>query len=101
MRTQGLKNSFRLDTRKVIQNLKSFDVAVIFVLGCGFMHMIREVVEEAIATGYLTVAAEEKLRRLLKVKYDMEDLNAFMLLQEAAMTGKVKQESRELKETLT
>lgn len=59
------------------------------------MTRIRDVVQKALATGYLTVEAENQLRVLLTTRYDMEDLNAFMNLQEAAMTGKVKQESRE------
>ncbi|MCC5618770.1 hypothetical protein LC605_27520 [Nostoc sp. CHAB 5836] len=59
------------------------------------MTRIRDVVERALATGYLTVEAENQLRQLLTTHYELEDLNAFMTLQEAAMTGKVKQESRE------
>jgi hypothetical protein len=59
------------------------------------MNRIRDVVQKALATGYLTVEAENQLRQLLTTPYDLEDLNAFMALQEAAMTGKVKQESRE------
>jgi len=59
------------------------------------MTRIRDVVQKALATGYLTVEAENELRQLLTTRYDLEDFNAFMLLQEAAMTGKVKQESRE------
>jgi len=38
--------------------------------------------------------AEEQLRQLLTIRYDLEDFNAFMTLQEAG-TGQVKQESRE------
>ncbi|MBD1837583.1 hypothetical protein [Coleofasciculus sp. FACHB-501] len=57
---------------------------------------IREVVQHALSTGYLTVAAEEQLRRLLTTKYGLEDFNAFMQLQQAAMLGQVRQESREL-----
>jgi hypothetical protein len=59
------------------------------------MTRIRDVVQQALATGYLTVEAENQLRHLLTTPYDLEDLNAFMTLQEAAMNGKVKQESRE------
>ncbi|MBD2185224.1 hypothetical protein [Aerosakkonema funiforme] len=58
--------------------------------------MIRDVVQQAIATGYLTVEAENQLRHLLSRKYDLEDMNAFLKLQQAAMSGYVKQESREL-----
>ncbi len=60
------------------------------------MIQIREVVTQALATGYLTVTAENQLRQLLKSKYDREDLDAFMSLQQAAMAGLVRQESREL-----
>jgi len=35
---------------------------------------------------------------LTTTKYELEDLNAFMALQLAAMSGLVKQESRELKQ---
>ncbi|MBD2302000.1 hypothetical protein H6G80_11295 [Nostoc sp. FACHB-87] len=59
------------------------------------MTRIRDVVHQALATGYLTVEAENQLRHLLTTRYDSEDFNAFMSLQEAAMNGQVKQESRE------
>ena len=59
------------------------------------MILIREIVQQALNTGCLTIEAEEQLRQLLNTKYDREDFNAFMTLQEAAMTGQVKQESRE------
>ena len=60
------------------------------------MALIRQVVHQALATGYLSIEAEAQLRQLLKNKYDLEDLNAFMALQQAAMSGIVRQESREL-----
>jgi len=59
------------------------------------MALIRDLVQKALSTGYLTLEAEEQLRVLLTKRYDVEDLKAFMSLQEAAMTGQVKQESRE------
>ena len=58
--------------------------------------LIRELVKQALNTGYLTIEAEEKLRVLLREKYDLEDFEAFIKLQQAAMLGLVKQESREL-----
>jgi len=61
------------------------------------MALIREVVQQALTTGYLTVAAENQLRQLLTTKYEWEDFNAFMTLQAAAMAGSVRQESRELR----
>ncbi len=59
------------------------------------MALIRDIVQKALRTGYLTVEAEDQLRLLLTTPYDLEDLNAFMTLQEAAMSGQVRQESRE------
>ncbi|NDJ16649.1 hypothetical protein [Myxacorys almedinensis] len=58
------------------------------------MALIRDVVQQALVTGVLTVEAENLLRQLLSMKYDQEDLRAFMTLQNAAMSGVVKQESR-------
>lgn len=60
------------------------------------MILIRDVVQQAMASGYLTLEAENELRRLLSRKYDLEDLNAFLALQQAAMSGRVRQQSREL-----
>lgn len=60
------------------------------------MNLIRKIVHQSLATGYLTVEAEEQLRQLLRTKYDFEDFTAFISLQKAAMEGRVKQESREL-----
>lgn len=34
------------------------------------MVLIRDVVQQAIATGYVTVSVEERLRQLLSTKYD-------------------------------
>ncbi|MEG4073441.1 hypothetical protein QUA30_12175 [Microcoleus sp. Pol14C2] len=62
------------------------------------MVLIRDLAQQALALGYLTIEAENQLRRMLTTTtYDLEDLNAFMALQLAAMSGGVKQESRELK----
>ena len=60
------------------------------------MKLIREVAKQALNTGYLTLEAEEKLRSMLQKKYDLEDLEAFIDLQQATMIGMVKQESREM-----
>ncbi|MGB7443391.1 MAG: hypothetical protein WA919_20190 [Coleofasciculaceae cyanobacterium] len=60
------------------------------------MSLIREIVQQAVTTGYLTVEAEEQLRLLLAKKYDLQDFQAFIKLQHEAMEGRVKQESREL-----
>lgn len=60
------------------------------------MKLIREIVKQALNTGYLTLEAEEKLRKMLKSKYDLEDLEAFINLQQATMLGMVRQESKEI-----
>jgi hypothetical protein len=60
------------------------------------MSLICEVVQHALTTGYLTIAAENQLRQLLQSRYGERDRHAFLKLQEATMLGHVKQESREL-----
>lgn len=65
------------------------------------MSRIRDVVQKALKTGWLSIEAEEQLRQLLTTRYELEDLNAFMSLQEAAMSGQVKQESRSSARVLT
>ncbi|MFM2314791.1 MAG: hypothetical protein RLZZ04_4067 [Cyanobacteriota bacterium] len=60
------------------------------------MKLIREIVKQALNTGYLTLEAEEKLRKMLKNKYELEDLEAFINLQRATMLGMVRQESKEI-----
>jgi hypothetical protein len=60
------------------------------------MLLIREVVKDAFTTGCLTIEAEEQLRSLLAMKYDSQDFKAFMLLQQAVISGVIRQESREL-----
>ncbi len=61
------------------------------------MLSIREIVQQTLATGYLTIGTQEQLRQLLQTtKYAQEDINAFMALQKAAMDGHVQQEIREL-----
>ncbi len=59
------------------------------------MASISDLVQKTLKAGYLTIEAEEQLRKLLATHYNLEDLNAFVTLQEAAMMGRVKQESRE------
>ncbi len=59
------------------------------------MMLIRDIVQQALTTGCLTVSAEAQLRHLLQSKYEREDFHAFMTLQQAVMAGTVRQESRE------
>ncbi len=60
------------------------------------MGLIREVVYQALNSGYLTIEAEDELRSMLRNKYELEDLEAFIQLQQAAMIGQVRQQSREM-----
>ena len=58
--------------------------------------LIREVVKQAIAAGYLSLELENEMQqKFSSSKCDLEDLNAFMSLQLAAMAGRVRQESLE------
>ncbi len=57
---------------------------------------IREVVQQALVAGYLSLEAENQMQQIFaSAKCDLEDLNAFMSLQLAAMAGRVRQESWE------
>jgi DNA-dependent RNA polymerase auxiliary subunit epsilon len=61
------------------------------------MILIRQIVQQALTNGYLSVEAEDQLRQLLQTtKYGLEDINAFMKLQQAVIAGIVRQKSREL-----
>lgn len=59
------------------------------------MMLIRDIVQQALTTGRLTISAEAQLRCLLQSKYEQEDFYAFMTLQQAVIAGIVRQESRE------
>jgi hypothetical protein len=56
---------------------------------------ICDIVAQVLQAGVLSIEAEEDLRSLMLNKYDREDFQAFMRLQEAAMSGKIDQESRQ------
>lgn len=60
------------------------------------MNKIKQIVKEALEKSYLSLEAEEKLRLMLNSNYDLEDLEAFMNLQQALSRGKVRQQSREI-----
>jgi len=59
------------------------------------MNHIREIAQTAIDTGSLTLVNEQKLRLMLKQKYDLDDLDAFIALQQAVIRGQVEQQSRQ------
>ncbi len=59
------------------------------------MTRIRDIAQQVIVKGYLSLEDERKLRSLLNKKYDLDDFKAFMNLQWAVMDHRVKQESLE------
>lgn len=66
-------------------------------LGATTVNLISTIVQHALATGYLTLEAEENLRQLLQMtKYGLEDFEAFITLQAEVIEGRVKQEAREI-----
>ena len=60
------------------------------------MGNIERIAKQALDTGYLSLESEDELRLMLRNKYGLADLEAFIDLQQATMLGMVKQESREL-----
>lgn len=61
------------------------------------MTSISTIVGKALATGCLTVEAEELLRQQLQMtKYGLEDFEAFITLQKEVMEGRVKHQALEL-----
>ncbi|MCC5615035.1 hypothetical protein LC605_08075 [Nostoc sp. CHAB 5836] len=65
------------------------------------MALIKEIVQEALTIGYLSILAEDKLRSQLQSNYDSEDLDAWIILQRAIAAGDIKQESRRKKASLS
>jgi hypothetical protein len=61
------------------------------------MALIREIVQQAIKTGYLSDTAVEQLHQLLKTEYEEEDVDALMRLHQATVTGRVQQKLRDEK----
>jgi hypothetical protein len=59
------------------------------------MTRIRDIAQQVVIKGYLSLDDERKLRSLLRQKYDLDDFKAFMNLQWAVMDNRVKQESLE------
>ena len=67
------------------------------IQGESTMTLICKIVGKALATGYLTVEAEELLRQQLQMtQYGLEDFEAFINLQKEVMEGRVKQQTFEL-----
>jgi hypothetical protein len=65
------------------------------------MALIKEIVQEALNTGYLSVVAEDQIRMLIQTNYDSDDLDAWIILQRSIVAGDVKQESRRKKASLS
>lgn len=65
------------------------------------MVLIKEIVQQALKAGYLSVADQNRIQVLFQKSYDSEDLDAFIILQRAVAAGDVKQESRPRKYSLS
>lgn len=59
------------------------------------MGSIGEIVRHALRSRYLSLEAENQLRRLLARGCNLEEIRAFVQLQAAVVDGLVTQESRE------
>jgi hypothetical protein len=61
------------------------------------MVLIRDIVQQALTTGSLSIPADEQLQQLLQTEFEEKDIDALMLLQEAVQEGRVKKEYRNRK----
>jgi hypothetical protein len=60
--------------------------------------MIRKVVQQVFAKGYLTVEVEQQLQRLFNAGCSLDDIDALTDLQYAVMSGHVKRETTPTKD---
>ncbi|NEU71325.1 hypothetical protein PI95_001675 [Hassallia byssoidea VB512170] len=58
------------------------------------MVLIRDIVQQALNTGSLSIPADEQLQQLLQTEFEEKDIDALMLLQEAVQSGRVRKEYR-------
>lgn len=56
------------------------------------MKLIKEIVQQALATGYLNAQEQHQIRVQLQTNYDSEDLDAYIILQRAIAAGEVRRE---------
>lgn len=61
------------------------------------MVLIRDIVQQALSTGSLSIPADEQLQQLLQTEFEEKDIDALMLLQEAVQSGRVRKEYRNQK----
>ncbi|WP_017652671.1 hypothetical protein [Fortiea contorta] len=57
------------------------------------MIVIKEIAQQALKTGYLSLVAQKRMQLLLQSNYDSDDLDAYIILQRAVVAGDVKPES--------
>lgn len=60
------------------------------------MGHIEEIINQAIKTGYISPEVEQQLQEHLTTQPDPQDLFAFMLLQHALISGRVRQTCQHL-----
>ncbi|BAB73230.1 hypothetical protein ACN23B_06355 [Anabaena sp. FACHB-709] len=65
------------------------------------MVLIQDIAQQALNTGYLSIADQNQIQVLLKTNFDSEDVDALIILQRAIASGRVKQESLNYKSYTT
>ncbi|MCT7950103.1 hypothetical protein NG798_09925 [Ancylothrix sp. C2] len=65
------------------------------------MGRIEEIINQAITIGQLSPEAEQQLKQHLATQTDPQDLFAFMLLQHAFISGRVRQTRQQLQPNQT
>lgn len=58
------------------------------------MALIKEIAQQALNIGYLSIDTQKQIQMLLQTNYDSEDVDALIILQRAIASGKVQRESR-------
>ncbi len=64
-----------------------------YCLSSKIMIVIKEIAQQALKTGYLSLVAQKRMQLLLQSNYDSDDLDAYIILQRAVVAGDVKPES--------
>ncbi|NEQ78596.1 MAG: hypothetical protein F6K23_39775 [Okeania sp. SIO2C9] len=59
------------------------------------MSIISEIVDRVLKSGYLSTETEEQMRLIFTLRHNLEDIEALTRLQQAASSGRVRQQSRQ------
>lgn len=58
------------------------------------MVKIKQIVQHAFQTGYLSITQQSQIQVLLRRDYDSEDLDAYIILQRVIASGEVQRETK-------